>query len=110
MKFLLLIPAVVWLIISALFNAAGDYFSKHWAYKPTLILVVAVMLSYALSAITWLPALLHKNNIAIMGTLWFLFGTVAVIIIGVLVFGEALTLNHWIGILLALTAFVFLAS
>lgn len=110
MKFLIFIPAIVWLIISALFNAAGDYFSKFWAEKPSIILVAAVILSYVLSSLTWLPALLHKNHIATMGTLWFLLGTAAVVIVGVLVFGETLTMNHWIGIMLALAAFGFLIT
>lgn len=108
MKFLLLIPAVAWLIISALFNASGDYFSKFWANKPSVVLIIAVMLSYVLSSITWLPALLHKNHISTMGTLWFLFATVAVVIIGIFVFKETLTINHWIGLMFALAAFVFL--
>lgn len=64
---------------------------------------------YALGTLSWLPALLHKNELAIMGTAWLLLATVATVVIGFFVFGETLSTLQWIGIGLALVALVLLS-
>lgn len=102
------IPAVVWLVISVVFFAFGEYFSKIWAAKPNIGLAIVVVFTSVLSAFTWLPALLHRNEIAIMGTIWLLLATVAVIVVGVVFFQEKISLIEWIGIGLGLLALAFL--
>ena len=107
---LLKIPAVGWLILSALFFAGGEYLSKVWANGPTVKATVFVVIMYALGTLAWLPALLHRNELAIMGTAWLLLATVATVSIGVFVFGESLSGAHWTGIGLALVALFLLAN
>lgn len=68
MEFLLVVPTYAWLIISALFYAIGEYLSKAWSDSPSVSLVVLVVIAYSLCALSWLPALLHKHQLIIMGT------------------------------------------
>jgi drug/metabolite transporter (DMT)-like permease len=103
------IPAAGWLFLSALFFALGEYLSKLWGENPSLRLTAMVVGVYALGTLSWLPALLHRNELAIMGTAWLLLATVATVVIGFFVFGETLTILQWLGIGLALIALVLLS-
>jgi hypothetical protein len=67
-KFLVLFPPFVWLMVSAFFYAGGEYFSKLWAINPTAGISLQVVMFYSIAALTWLPALLDKNQITIMAT------------------------------------------
>ncbi len=108
MNFLISIPAIIWLLISALFFAAGEYLSKLWAMGPSLRFTILVVMAYALGTLTWLPALLHKNQLAIMGTLWLLLATLATISIGIFIFHEQLNYFQIVGIILAAIAMILL--
>lgn len=108
MNILLAIPASVWLMLSALFFAAGEYLSKRWGLNPTWSFAFLVVGTYALGTLSWLPALLHKNQLAIMGTAWLLLAMVATIGIGVLMFHEKLNGLQVIGITLAFLALILL--
>lgn len=109
LSFLIKIPAPVWLVCSALFFALGEYFSKLWGNNPSLKGTVFVVVAYAFGSIFWLPALLHKNQLAIMGTAWLLLATVATAVLGVFVFGESLTSLQWFGLGLAGVAIIILS-
>lgn len=104
------IPPLVWLIISALFFASGEYLSKSWALNPTLLKVVLTILAYAVSSLMWLPAIYQKNQLAIMGTIWLLLGTVATVAIGILVFREQLTLAQGFGLFFAIIGMILLSG
>lgn len=108
MAILTFFPAVFWLLLSALFFAVGEYLSKLWGYSPSLRMTVSVVFIYALGTLAWLPALLHKNQLAVMGTWWLLLATLATISIGVLVFHEKVNTYQIAGFVLALIAIVFL--
>jgi multidrug transporter EmrE-like cation transporter len=103
-------PAAGWLILSALFFAAGEYLSKVWANAPTGRGAALVVAAYAVGALAWLPALLHKNELAVMGTAWLLLATVATVVIGLFVFGENLSRVQWTGIGLAAIALFLLSK
>ena len=107
---LLIVPALVWLLTSSVFFAVGEYLSKHWAYHPSLRGVLVVVAAYATSTILWLPALLHRNQLAVMGTAWLVLATIATVIIGLVVFHETLILRQWIGIGAAIGALILLAA
>ncbi len=104
----LAIPAIVWLLISAGFYIFGEYFSKRWGMHPNLITALAVAIFSFLSALFWLPALIHRNQLAIMGTIWLLLATIATVFVGVIVFQEKITPIEWVGIIMALVALAFL--
>ncbi len=109
MKILLAIPAPVWLIVSASFFAAGEYLSKKWGYAPSISFTAIVVGTYALATLFWLPALLHKNSLAVMGTAWLLLATAATVGIGILVFHEQVNALQWAGIALSCVALVLLS-
>lgn len=108
MDILLSVPAIIWLLISALFFAAGEYLSKVWGMHPSFNLAVLVVLIYGVGTFAWLPALLHKNQLATMGTLWLLLATIATVSIGLLIFHEKLTYLQMTGVVLAAFAMVLL--
>src|SRR5215210_5235853 len=108
MRLLLLVPALMWLILSGLLNAASEYVSKYWGMQQRWYLVVIVALLSATSSITWLPALLHKNQISIMGTGWLLIATITTLFIGLVVFKEQVSATQMTGLGLAVVALILL--
>ncbi len=109
MKFLLSINYIVWLVISALFFAVGDFFSKKFALSPKITYIVFVLLAYSICSLTWLPAILQKNQLSIVGTIWSVMSLVATIAIGVIIFGEKLSTLGIIGIAVALVSIILLS-
>ncbi len=103
------VPAFAWLLLSALFFAGGEYLSKKWGMHPNWPATFLVVGVYALGTFAWLPALLHKNQLAVMGTLWLLLATAATVAVGLLVFGEKLNNFQTAGIVLSAVAMVLLS-
>jgi len=108
MNFLLAIPAWAWLIFSALWFAAGEYLSKRWGMQPSWGLAVIVVLVYSVGTFAWLPALLHRNQLAIMGTLWLVLATICTVGVGIFLFHEQLNTLQWAGVGLAIVALILL--
>lgn len=104
----LVIPAIVWLLISVVLYGFGEYFSKLWAMKPNINTTLIIVGVSVLSLLAWLPALLHRNQISIMGTIWLLLATMATVFVGVVLFHEKITPIEWAGIIMALMALAFL--
>lgn len=108
MRHLAIIPAWMWLVFSALFFALGEYLSKKFAFSPSWLLTACIVASYAGGTLLWLPAIYDKKTLAITGVVWLLFGMVATVGIGTLLFKEELTLLQWLGIALAAGAVALL--
>ena len=108
MSILTSVPAMVWLLISAVFFAGGELFSKTWANSPTLLEVILLLAFYTISTLLWLPALYSKNHLVTTGTVWLLLGAVMTILLGIFIFHEKITLLQGFGILFALAAIVLL--
>jgi drug/metabolite transporter (DMT)-like permease len=108
MSFLLVIPAYVWLLISACFFAGGEYLSKRWGMAPSFNFALLVTFVYSFGVLAWLPALLHKNQLVFMGTLWTVLSTLVTVAIGFFIFHEKLSALQWLGVLLAFVAMLFL--
>ena len=102
------IPSFGWLILSALFFGVGEYLSKRWVLSPSWPLAVAVVLVDLLATSLWLPALFHRNQLAIVGLMWLLLGAVMTLSIGLFVFKEMLTWTQWAGIACAMVALILL--
>src|ERR1044072_9932324 len=90
MNFLLTIPAMAWLVCSALFFAFGEFLSKKFALAPSTSYVISIVFVYALGTLAWLPAILQKNQLSIVGAIWSVLSLLATVLIGVLIFGERL--------------------
>ncbi len=109
MNLLLSVPAFVWLVVSALFFAFGEFLSKKFALAPSLYYVLVIVGVYALGTLAWLPAILQKNQLSIVGAIWSVLSLMATVLIGVLVFKEHLNLVGVLGIVFATIA-IFLLS
>ena len=103
------IPVIGWLIISALFFAGGEFLSKKFALSPNLIYVVWIAILYMLCSLAWLPAILQKNQLAIVGSIWSVLTLLVTVLIGVLVFHEKLGTIGIIGIFFAFIAVALLS-
>ena len=104
MSFILSIPAIVWLVISALFFACGEFLSKKFAIHPSVYLVVAVVVIDAISTLAWLPAILQKNQLSIVGAMWSVLSLLTTVLIGLIIFREHLNLTAILGIIFAFIA------
>ncbi|MEI6864343.1 MAG: hypothetical protein WCK46_03230 [Candidatus Adlerbacteria bacterium] len=109
MSFIFSVPYLVWLVLSALAFAGGEFFSKKFALAPGFGYVVLILGMYALGTLLWLPAILQKNQLSLVGALWSVLSLLATVLIGVILFGEKLSLLGVIGIVFAFVS-VFLLS
>lgn len=107
-NFLLSIPAIVWLLISSVFFAAGEFLSKKWGMNPNFSNTLIVLIAYTISSLLWLPSLLHKNQLLLMGTMWIVLAMMATVLIGLIIFHEKINALQWLGLFLALAALILL--
>jgi multidrug transporter EmrE-like cation transporter len=101
---------IIWLIISALFFAVGEFLSKKFALNPKFLYVVYILFMYSLGTLAWLPAILQKNQLSIVGTMWSVMSLLATILIGVLIFNERLNVAGYVGIVFAFLAIILLSQ
>lgn len=92
-----------------MFFGCGEYASKQWAYGPSISLTFLTVGLYALATLAWLPALLHNNHLAVMGTAWLLLATVATVSIGIVAFHERVSGIKIIGIVFSVLSLVLLS-
>ncbi len=109
MKFLLSINYIVWLVISALFFAVGEFLSKKFALGPKALYVILILIVYSMGTLAWLPAILQKNSLSIVGTMWSVFSLLVTIFIGVLVFQEKIGAIGIAGIVTAIISIILLS-
>jgi len=100
---------LVWLGLCGVVFAIGEYLSKKFALEPKVRTFIYIVLVYNIGTLTWLPAIVQRNQLAIVGTIWSAVALLTTIFIGVLIFGEKVSLFGVIGILLAFTSIIFLA-
>ncbi|TSC65489.1 MAG: hypothetical protein G01um101477_462 [Candidatus Doudnabacteria bacterium Gr01-1014_77] len=109
MKFLLSINYFYWLVLSALFFAAGEFLSKKFALTPKLSFVLLIILAYTLGTLAWLPAILQKNQLSTVGVIWSVLSLLTTVLIGVLIFSEKLGYIGILGIVAAIVSIVLLS-
>lgn len=99
-----------WLVISSVFFAAGEFLSKKFALQPKALSVIFILIFYSLGVLAWLPAILQKNQLSIVGTLWSVLSLLTTILIGVVIFSEKISLAGIIGIIFAFIAIILLSN
>jgi multidrug transporter EmrE-like cation transporter len=101
----------VWilLLVASLFYTTAEYLSKVWTTRPSLWFGVLITLIYAVPVWFWLPALKRYNSLSILGAIWVAVYVVISVLLGWLVFGEAISTRHWVGIGLALVSIIILS-
>jgi multidrug transporter EmrE-like cation transporter len=93
-----------WMLLGMLLSCAGEAMSKYWANTGRACFLAAAILAYTLSQFPWYAALIQKNHLSTLGTIWCLGGVLGAVAIGYLLFGEQIAARQWVGIVLAFTA------
>ena len=101
---------LIWLTISAVFFALGEYFSKRFALQPGPIFVVCLLAAYTVSVLLWLPAIMQKDQLSIVGTMWSVLSLLVTVLLGTVIFHEKLNLLGTIGIATAVISIILLAK
>src|SRR5690242_15194555 len=109
MKFISSIHYIFWLILSALFFACGEFLSKKFALNPKLSTVFLILGVYMLGVLAWLPAIVQRNSLSIVGTIWSVMSLVATVLIGILIFSEKLSIVGMLGIIMAFISIILLS-
>ncbi len=102
-------PYLVWLVLSALCFAVGEFFSKKFGLEPGWMKFALVMGSYFVGVLFWLVAITENNQLSIVGAIWSVLSLLATVLIGTLIFGEHLSALALVGIALGLVS-VFILS
>jgi multidrug transporter EmrE-like cation transporter len=96
--------AVAVLLLSGVFQAGGEYFSKIWGLSPHWHAGIIAVVLYAISSAIWLPALLYRDQLSTIGIAWDVIAISATLFLGIIVFHETLTPTQWLGVVLAIIA------
>lgn len=100
---------IFWLIFSGLFFAAGEFLSKKFAISPSVKYVIFILIIYSLGVLAWLPAILQKNQLSVVGTMWSVISLLTIVLIGLILFKERLSIFGYAGTVTALTSIVLLS-
>ena len=100
---------IFWLIGSIIFFGMGEFLSKKFALNPKWIFVIGIIITYSIGVLFWLPAILQKNQLSIIGTMWSILSLLITVLIGLLIFGEKLNTLGIIGIILAFVTTIILS-
>ena len=106
--FLSKFPIFLLLILSALSVTIGDAFAKYWSLHTKNIFYVLAILGYLGSSIFYIPTLL-KEGLVITSVTWSIMSTAGFLIVGLLIFKEALTTIQIVGVLFGVVSLVMLS-
>ncbi len=109
MNFLLSLHYGIWLTASVLFFAIGEFLSKKFALHPHAPDIIYILIVYTLGALAWLPALMQRNQLSIIGTMWSVSSLVTTVLIGIVLFGEKISTMSIAGIVVAFIAIILLS-
>ncbi|OGZ68384.1 MAG: hypothetical protein A3D44_01805 [Candidatus Staskawiczbacteria bacterium RIFCSPHIGHO2_02_FULL_42_22] len=100
---------LLWLLISGVFFALGEFLSKKFALDPSIKYVIYILVIYSLGVLAWLPAILQRNQLSVVGTLWSIISLLTTVIIGTLLFKEKLNIFGYIGVTTACVSIILLS-
>lgn len=60
-------PYLFWLLLASIFLALGEFMSKKFALAPSGKYIFLIILFYTLNTLAWLPAILQKKDLSIVG-------------------------------------------
>ena len=109
MDYILAIPALFWIIASAIVYAYGEYLSKKFALNPSWAAAFFVAFIYAIDAFLWLPAIFQKKQLVTTTLIWTVMSLIAIATVGFFVFDEKVSTTGAVGIILAIVS-IFLLS
>lgn len=99
-----------WLILSAIFFAVCEFLSKKFAIQPKWSIFWIIIIVNTLAILVWLPAIMQKNQLSIVGVMWSVMSLLATFLIGIVVFSEKITLLGIVGIIFAFISIILLSN
>ena len=108
-KLISAIPYWVWLLASVITFACGEFLSKKTALNPSLKFIILTVAVYAAATLLWLPALIKRNELAVVGSIWSVGSLLATVFIGTMLFGEHLNWQSIVGIVLGAASVALLS-
>ena len=103
-------PFWIWIIISAIFFALGEFVSKEFALNPGWTLFLLFLVVDIISATAWIPAIFEKSQLSITGVIWSVVALIVTVVIGILIFNEKLTMTQTIGLAFGFVAVILLSQ
>lgn len=108
-QYFLSVHYLFWIIASSICYAFGEFFSKKFALEPSIFYFVLVYSAYSFGVLAWLPAIMQRNQLSIVGVIWAVMSLLTTVLIGAIIFGERLSITGVLGILTALLSVILLS-
>lgn len=104
-----MLKVMSWLLISSVFFTWGEYLSKKFATTPSFIYIMWIVVAYVLSTLAWLPAIMARNQLSVVGAIWSVISLATTVAIGTVLFGEKLNVFSIAGLGAAVVSIVLLS-
>ena len=98
----------IWLISSIASYSLGEFFSKKIAGEFRWSYFWIILLCYAGSGLFWIPAMMQRNSLIVLGFIWSLLSIISTLLIGFSM-GETFSTAQIVGIALAVAAILLLS-
>ena len=98
----------LWLFCSIASYSLGEFFSKKIASKFTINYLLLVVVFYAGSGLFWIPAMMQRNSLIVLGFIWTILACISTIAIG-LGMGETLNLPQTIGVAMGMAGLILMS-
>jgi multidrug transporter EmrE-like cation transporter len=102
------VPVIILILLAASSVIAGDFFAKYWSIHQRPLFLVLTFIFYFGSAFFYTPTLL-REGLVITSMIWSLISFIGLIILGLLVFNETLTLIQTIGVVIGGISLILLS-
>ncbi len=101
------LPVLVLIVFAASSVIIGDYAAKAWSENHKVAYLLCAFLGYFFSGFFYIPTLLREGLI-ISSVIWGLLSTIGFVIIGWLIFKEALSFTQIIAIAFGIVSILIL--
>jgi multidrug transporter EmrE-like cation transporter len=98
----------LWLTASIASYSAGEYFSKKIAGEFRWSYFWMILLCYAGSGLFWIPAMMQRNSLIVLGFTWSLLSIISTLAIGFSM-GETFSTTQIVGIVMAVASIIILS-
>ena len=98
----------LWLLGSIASYSLGEFFSKKIAEKFSTTNLILVVIFYAGSGLFWIPAMIQRNSLIVLGFIWTILACISTIAIG-LGMGETLNTPQTIGVILGIIGLLLMS-
>ena len=97
-----------WMACSIASYSCGEYYSKKVAENFSWFYISCIIAGYVGSGAFWIPAMIQRNGLIVLGLIWTLAAASATLLIGKYM-GEVLNTYQLVGVVLAIIAAVLLS-